>query len=43
MPITGEVYEILYRGKNPREAVQGLLSRLPRSEREDPPEGSCSI
>jgi glycerol-3-phosphate dehydrogenase (NAD(P)+) len=43
MPITGEVYEILYRGKNPREAVQGLLSRLPRSEREDPQEGSCSI
>jgi glycerol-3-phosphate dehydrogenase (NAD(P)+) len=43
MPITGEVYEILYREKNPREAVQGLLSRLPRSEREDPPEGSGSI
>jgi len=43
MPITGEVYEILYRGKNPREAVQGLLSRLPRSEREDPPEGSGSV
>jgi glycerol-3-phosphate dehydrogenase len=43
MPITREVYEILYGGKNPREAVQGLLSRLPRSEREDPPEGSCSF
>jgi len=43
MPISGEVYEILYGGKNPREAVQGLLSRLPRSEREDPPEGSCSF
>ena len=43
MPISGEAYEILYRGKNPREAVQGLLSRLPRSEREDPPEGSGSI
>lgn len=42
MPITGEVYEILYRGKNPREAVQGLLSRLPRSERENPPKGACS-
>ena len=43
MPITGEVNEILYRGKDPREAVQGLLSRLPRSEREDPPEGTCSF
>jgi glycerol-3-phosphate dehydrogenase (NAD(P)+) len=43
MPISGEAYEILYRGKNPREAVQGLLSRLPRSEREDPPEGAGSI
>ena len=43
MPITGEVYEILYRGKNPREAVQGLLSRLPRSEREESPEGTCSF
>jgi glycerol-3-phosphate dehydrogenase (NAD(P)+) len=43
MPISGEVYEILYGGKNPREAVQGLLSRLPRSEREDLPEGPVSF
>jgi len=43
MPITREVYEILYAGKDPREAVQGLLSRLPRSEREDSPEGTCSF
>jgi glycerol-3-phosphate dehydrogenase (NAD(P)+) len=42
MPISREVYEILYGAKNPREAVQGLLSRLPRSEREDPLEGSGS-
>lgn len=35
MPITGKVYEILYEGKNPREAVQELMSRLPRSEQED--------
>jgi len=34
MPITGKVYEILYEGKNPREAVQELMSRLPRSEQE---------
>jgi len=43
MPLSGEVYKILYEGKNPREAVQGLLSRLPRSEREDLPEGSLSF
>jgi glycerol-3-phosphate dehydrogenase (NAD(P)+) len=35
MPITGKVYEILYEGKDPREAVQELMSRLPRAEQED--------
>jgi glycerol-3-phosphate dehydrogenase (NAD(P)+) len=34
MPITEEVYEILYEGKSPREAVADLMSRLPRSELE---------
>jgi len=32
MPITGKVYEILYEGKAPREAVAELMSRHPRSE-----------
>ena len=35
MPITGKVYEILYEGKNPGEAVDELMSRGPRSEREN--------
>jgi glycerol-3-phosphate dehydrogenase (NAD(P)+) len=35
MPICEKVYEILYQKKNPREAVQELMSRLPRSEQED--------
>lgn len=34
MPITRKVYEILYESKNPREAVEELMSRDPRSERE---------
>jgi glycerol-3-phosphate dehydrogenase (NAD(P)+) len=34
MPITGKVYEILYEGKAPREAVAELMSRHPRSELE---------
>ena len=34
MPITAEVYQILYEGKDPREAVHALMSRNPRSERE---------
>jgi glycerol-3-phosphate dehydrogenase (NAD(P)+) len=37
MPICEKVYEILYQKKNPREAVQELMSRLPRSEQEDLP------
>jgi glycerol-3-phosphate dehydrogenase (NAD(P)+) len=36
MPITEKVHEILYKGKNPREAVAELMSRQPRSEREEP-------
>jgi len=35
MPITEKVYEILYEGKAPREAVAELMSRDPRSEREE--------
>ncbi len=35
MPITEKVYQILYEEKSPREAVDELMSRLPRSERED--------
>jgi glycerol-3-phosphate dehydrogenase (NAD(P)+) len=34
MPITDKVYEILYEGKDPREAVIELMSRDPRSEQE---------
>jgi glycerol-3-phosphate dehydrogenase (NAD(P)+) len=34
MPITDKVYEILYEGKNPREAVSELMARDPRSEQE---------
>jgi glycerol-3-phosphate dehydrogenase (NAD(P)+) len=34
MPITEKIYGILYEGKNPRDAVQELMSRLPRSEGE---------
>jgi glycerol-3-phosphate dehydrogenase (NAD(P)+) len=37
MPIGEKVYEILFQKKNPREAVQELMSRLPRSEQEDLP------
>ena len=36
MPITDKVYEILYEGKDPREAVSELMSRDPRSEEEGP-------
>ena len=43
MPITEKVYEILYQGKDPREAVQDLMSRLPRSEREDLSSDFCSL
>ena len=35
MPITERVHELLYEGKNPREAVQELMSREARSEREN--------
>jgi glycerol-3-phosphate dehydrogenase (NAD(P)+) len=34
MPITDKIYEILYEGKDPREAVIELMSRDPRSEQE---------
>ena len=34
MPITEKVYKILYEGQNPREAVNELMSRDPRSEQE---------
>ena len=32
MPIASEVFEVIYRGKPPREAVKALLSREPKSE-----------
>lgn len=43
IPIAEKVYEILYRKKNPREAVQELMSRLPRSEKESLPLDSFSV
>jgi len=43
MPITEKVYQILYAGKDSREAVQELMSRHPRSEREDPSSDFCAI
>lgn len=32
MPITEKIYEIIYEGKNAQQAVNELMSRLPRSE-----------
>ena len=32
MPITSEVYRVLYEDKEPRSAVQDLLGRAPRGE-----------
>lgn len=32
LPITSEVYAVLYEGKNPREAVQSLMGRPPKAE-----------
>jgi len=32
LPITCEVHAVIYEGKNPREAVQSLMSRPPRQE-----------
>lgn len=43
MPITEKVYQILYQGKDPREAVHELMSRHPRSEQEDPSSDFCSF
>jgi glycerol-3-phosphate dehydrogenase (NAD(P)+) len=34
MPIINEVYEVLYRGKNPREAVRELMTRDLKVEQE---------
>jgi glycerol-3-phosphate dehydrogenase (NAD(P)+) len=34
MPITSEVYRILYEGKNPKEAVRDLMTRAPKGELE---------
>ncbi len=36
MPITGEVYRVLYEGKDPRAAVDALMLRSPRGEKEHP-------
>jgi glycerol-3-phosphate dehydrogenase (NAD(P)+) len=35
MPITAEVYSVLYEGKSPQAAVRDLMVRLPRDEREE--------
>jgi glycerol-3-phosphate dehydrogenase (NAD(P)+) len=35
MPITEKVYKILFEGKEPRAAVMELMSRDPRSEKEE--------
>jgi glycerol-3-phosphate dehydrogenase (NAD(P)+) len=35
MPITGEIYRVLYEGKLPRQAVEALMLREPRAEIED--------
>lgn len=35
MPITEEIYRVLYHGKSPREAVQELMLRDPKKEIED--------
>ena len=32
MPITGEIYKILYENKNPKTAVQDLMTRSPKVE-----------
>ena len=32
MPITEQVYEVIYAGRSPREAVQILLNRTPHPE-----------
>lgn len=34
MPITREVYEVLYRDKSPHDSIRDLMSRSPKSERE---------
>jgi glycerol-3-phosphate dehydrogenase (NAD(P)+) len=34
MPITTQVYQILYEGKNPKEAVKALMSRELKAELE---------
>jgi glycerol-3-phosphate dehydrogenase (NAD(P)+) len=33
MPITSEVYRVLYEGKKPADAVSDLMQRSPRGER----------
>jgi len=33
MPITTEVYRVLYENKDPRAAVSDLMTREPRSEK----------
>jgi glycerol-3-phosphate dehydrogenase (NAD(P)+) len=38
MPITEQVYRILYEGLDPQEAVRNLLERDPKSESDLPPQ-----
>jgi len=32
MPITQQVYSVLYKGKDPRKAIHDLMTRAPREE-----------
>jgi len=32
MPITQEIYKVLYENKNPKQAVRDLMTRAPKSE-----------
>jgi glycerol-3-phosphate dehydrogenase len=34
MPICREVYEVIYRGKSPRDSVRDLMKRPAKSEQE---------
>jgi len=35
MPITNEVYRVIYEGRDPRQAIASLMTRAPRSELEE--------
>jgi glycerol-3-phosphate dehydrogenase (NAD(P)+) len=35
MPITAEIYRVLYENKDPKKAVRDLMTRSPKSEEEN--------